>query len=223
MQESVLHKHQHTIILTMDDEHIHKGIEKDDDFYEHHMLEFIRENLCGGTFIDCGANFGNHTVFFSKFCADKVIAIEPVPHNYELLIKNIVDNNCTGVYPVNIGVGSSNYFASFQKTEDQRWSQCSLNKGGGIPVVTIDSMNLDSCSLIKIDCEEMEADIIIGALSTINKFKPEIFVEIWTDAQLNGIADTLAIYGYELKERYNHAPTYHFSTKESIPVTYTRP
>lgn len=196
-------------------------------FYEHPMLKRIYELVQSGKiadklFIDCGANFGNHTVFFAALCADKVIAFEPAPENFELLKENCRVNNCDNVVLHQAGVSDKMEKACIKK--GARWSQCKVVPGeGDIQLFTIDSMRLSECSAIKIDVEDMEMAVLKGAKKTIARFKPDIFIEVWADTMLQEITTLLRGFGYELKERYNHAPTYHFSVNDDIPVTYTKP
>lgn len=42
--------------------------------------------------IDIGANFGYHTLLFSKECSENVIAFEPQIQNFELLEENVKIN-----------------------------------------------------------------------------------------------------------------------------------
>jgi Met-10+ like-protein len=52
-------------------------------FYEREELEIIATHFKGGTFVDIGANVGNHSIFAAKFLgASKVIAFEPNPTAY---------------------------------------------------------------------------------------------------------------------------------------------
>src|SRR5262249_4932914 len=43
--------------------------------------------------------------------------------------------------------------------------------------VTIDSLALPSCHLIKVDVEGMELDVLEGASSTLRQFRPLLYVE----------------------------------------------
>ena len=49
--------------------------------------------------------------------------------------------------------------------------------GEDTPVVTLDSLALKSCRLIKVDVEGMETDVLRGARETIRKRRPILFVE----------------------------------------------
>ena len=44
-------------------------------------------------FWDVGANIGDSSIYFALKGAKKVIALEPLPANYEMAVKNIELNN----------------------------------------------------------------------------------------------------------------------------------
>src|SRR5438067_6170352 len=50
-------------------------------------------------------------------------------------------------------------------------------QGEIVPLVTIDSLDLPSCHLIKIDVEGMELDVLEGANRTLQQFRPLRYVE----------------------------------------------
>src|SRR5262249_50910351 len=51
------------------------------------------------------------------------------------------------------------------------------SQGETVPLVTIDSLALPSCHLIKIDVEGMEIDVLEGAKNTLQQFRPLLYVE----------------------------------------------
>lgn len=197
-------------------------------FYEHPMLAWIHRNVPhGGTWVDVGANVGNHAVFFGKFMADTLVAFEPVERNYQHLRRNLAAN-CPGPFDkvLQAGAGSEAGTMAYDDPEGgTRWSQVKLSKDGAhtVPVVTIDSLGLKDVRLIKFDCEGMEAVAVLGAIETIRRDLPELFIEIWEDKELSRFKADLGLMGYRLIERFGHAPTYHFSASGRYPVTYRKP
>ena len=49
--------------------------------------------------------------------------------------------------------------------------------GEEIPVITLDSLGLAYCHLIKIDVEGMELDVLEGAVDTVARHQPVLYVE----------------------------------------------
>ncbi len=183
-------------------------------FYEHWLLDFIKDNVKGGTWIDGGANFGNHTVFFDKFCDnEKVIAIEPVELNYNFLHENVRRNKCDKTTLFKGGLSNKHIKATSKKGGAGRNSQFIMVEGRGpIQLTTIDRMQLRDVKLIKLDIEGGELRALMGARETLEKYKPELFIEIWENKA--AFDKYLAQFGYEAKQRYCHAPVYHYSVND---------
>lgn len=195
---------------------------------EYHMLDWIAANIPnGGIWIDAGANVGNHAIPFS-FKAELVIAYEPMPQNFGLLERNCAPHR--RILPIRAGVGdrAGEMGAHLGGTgQNCQWilDDNPSDDGWRIPVVTIDGSIPEGreVRVIKLDVEGMEPQAISGAWNTIGLWRPELFIEIWDDAQLDRIRAVLATLGYKLIERWNHSPTYHFSASGRYPVTYTKP
>jgi len=65
-------------------DHIYKSIAQSGNFYEidllnyiYHIKPFIYSKKHKNIILDVGANIGNHSIFFSSFISDHLIAIEP--------------------------------------------------------------------------------------------------------------------------------------------------
>ncbi len=80
------------------------------DIYESSSLS------CGGVVIDIGAGIGDYSLLASKKVGKKgrVIAIEPNPFDYEILLKNITANSATNVFPINVGISNSHGYDSIE-------------------------------------------------------------------------------------------------------------
>lgn len=64
--------------------------------YEKFSLRLLRNMLPeNGTFLDVGTHYGAYSLFAAKKCNSKVISVEPVDENFELLSLNIKENNLT--------------------------------------------------------------------------------------------------------------------------------
>jgi hypothetical protein len=64
--------------------------------------------------------------------------------------------------------------------QENNYGGINLRAGGAgerVPVVTIDSLELPACALIKVDVEGMELDVLRGATQTIKRHRPRLFVE----------------------------------------------
>jgi FkbM family methyltransferase len=147
------------------------------------LLRFCRE---GDVVVDVGANIGSHTVTFAKAVGANgaVFALEPQRLAFQLLCGNIALNILTNVHSLQKAAGAQ---AGRAKIPALSWNEphnfgavSILNEslpGDEVEVVTLDSLALPSCRLIKIDVEGMEPDVVAGARETIGKYQPILFVE----------------------------------------------
>jgi FkbM family methyltransferase len=147
------------------------------------LLRFCRD---GDVVVDVGANIGSHTIAFAKAVGANgaVFALEPQRLPFQLLCGNIALNVLTNVHALQKAAGAQ---AGRAKIPALPWDEphnfgavSILNRsspGDDIEVVTLDSLTLPSCRLIKVDVEGMEPDVLAGARDTIKKCRPLLFVE----------------------------------------------
>ena len=186
-----------------------KEVEKHGKFFEYGMLEAIeklpyRPGIC----MDIGANVGNHTVFFSMFCEfDGIWAYEPSSNSFELLFRNIKNNKCNNVCPINLAIGSDYGIISMTNNkENPSWNEVKCGNDIAIEPIT----TREKVALMKIDVEGYELEVIKGAYKVIEREKPELFIE-WHDGYepiLNALPK-----GYRYVKTYNNAPSHHFTAK----------
>lgn len=169
--------------------------------------------------IDCGANMGIYTVSWAHRMAGwgNVIAIEAQERIFYALAGNIAINNCFNAKAINAAVSSScgtlripnlDYrkpasFGSFELKQLSQpenigqpidYSNASLVD---VPMVSIDSLKLKRCDLIKIDVEGMEVEVLDGAANTILQHRPIVFVET-IKSDKNAISTRLLSSGYRI-------------------------
>lgn len=147
------------------------------------LLRFCGES---DVVLDVGANIGSHTCAFAKAVGENgtVFAFEPQRMAFQLLCGNIALNVLTNVRGLQKAAGASNGHANIPAlpwNEPHNFGAVSiLNEslpGEEVEMVTVDSLALDSCRLIKIDVEGMEPDVLAGARDTIVRCQPILFVE----------------------------------------------
>ena len=139
----------------------------------------------GGTILDVGANIGTHTVALSKKVGTngRVIAFEPQRMIYQNLCANVSLNRLTNVDCFQKGVGEENTVFDvpiMDPDTQQNFGAFKINEyktGEPVEIITIDSLSLEACSLIKVDVESMEKEVLAGANDTIRQFRPLMFVE----------------------------------------------
>jgi FkbM family methyltransferase len=145
------------------------------------LLHFLRPN---DLFIDVGANIGAYTILASSEIKAKTISIEPLESTYLKLLENISINKINkNVKALNIGLGSKIEELYFTKSLDTI-NHVTFKKDINTAIVKIDTLdyllkNNDCPSLIKIDVEGFEAEVINGAKKTLsNKLLKAIIIEL---------------------------------------------
>jgi len=149
--------------------------------------------------LDIGANLGVHTIEWAKHMAGwgYVTAVEAQERIYYALGGNIALNNCFNARALNIAIADTNTtmkipkpdycspgsFGSLELQEGPRnefiGQSISYNNDSmvEIDVRTIDSFTLPRLDLLKIDVEGMEMAVLEGAIETIKKQRPVMFIE----------------------------------------------
>lgn len=165
-------------------------------------LNFLKQMITpNSVVIDAGANIGTHTVWFSKL-AKTVIAFEPQRIAFQTLCANVSLNHCLNVYTLNAALGDHDGFITVPVRD-----QYKVNNFGGVPLAgvtegekttltTIDSLELEQCDFIKADIEGMEAEFLIGAIGTIEKYRPILYMEA-DGAEASAAIEMLNEFGYD--------------------------
>lgn len=138
----------------------------------------------GGTYVDIGANVGNHSLYVAAFLSPaKVIPFEPNVAAYKLLLANVAMNGFGSVFDLSwLGLGLSDKpgegFAMEQRTRNLGASRM-LPGGGDLRVVAGDeALAGESPDFIKIDVESMELQVLNGLEATVKRCGPWMLIEV---------------------------------------------
>jgi FkbM family methyltransferase len=146
----------------------------------------FRELREGDAVVDVGAHVAVFTLMASRR-ARRVVAIEPHPFNYKLLLKNIALNKLTNVTPVNVAL--SNYCGNAKlyiaknsgahTIEEEMVDRYKIkhhfdvDKYVEVKVKTLDSLadelELDEVTFIKVDPEGSELNVLKEAERTLKE------------------------------------------------------
>lgn len=186
-------------------------------FYETSDLYLLDDHFPqGGTFVDIGANIGNHSLYFALILgAGRVIPFEPNPLCYRLLIQNVLVNRCLDRFDLGrLGVGLADVQADGYGMETRAHNlgaAALLPDQGAIAVHRGDEMLRDADpDLIKIDVEGMELAVLDGLSALLARRRPKLFVEVGHDNDA-GFRDWTAHAGYRVlleRRRYRRATNY---------------
>lgn len=146
--------------------------------------------------IDCGANIGLTSVFFSnKFPNAKIIAIEPDMDNFKMLKKNII--YYPNIIPLNIGVWSKNCFLKVKDAAADKWSfefeetndsQCATEAWSIASL--IERFNILKIDILKIDIEGGEKELFEKGSEMWLPSVKTLVIELH-DRKKNGCSDAL--------------------------------
>lgn len=137
------------------------------------------------SFIDIGANIGNHSLFFSDTFKN-VHAFEPNPSAYSLLKANASLCRSSNIETYMIGLGDQKCSTTLYASQGNAGASTSIKENKRLDSISI-TMHIDRLDsyinslgdvrCIKIDVEGMELQVLQGSQETINKFKPLIIFE----------------------------------------------
>lgn len=153
--------------------------------YEGRELGLIKRVMpLGGTYVDIGANVGNHALYVAAFLSPiKVIPFEPNVAAYKLLLANVAMNGFGGVFDLSwLGLGLSDKpgegFAMERRTRNLGASRM-LPGQGELRVVTGDeALAGENPDFIKIDVESMELQVLNGLDATLKRCGPWMLIEV---------------------------------------------
>jgi FkbM family methyltransferase len=139
----------------------------------------------GSVILDVGANIGTHTLSLASLVQNEgyVFSFEPQRLAFEFLCANILINNLTNVFPMHVGISNEPgellipVINPAIKVNTAGFTIEGHKTGDVVRIITLDSIQLTRCNLIKIDVEGMELKVLEGARQTIQNHRPILFVE----------------------------------------------
>lgn len=179
--------------------------------YEPHTMAtalfLLQEVVSHRNFFDIGANIGVYSFFLASVLEAEELAIhafEPTP-NLASIARQIAEDNCLSYQVEELAMGSSCGSAELhlsQKTD----SSNSLLKGfrKSIKSITVALDTVDNYSqkvgfmpsVIKIDTEATEPDVLLGCSETIRKNRPWIICEVLAGRTESKLMEVMKPYGY---------------------------
>lgn len=148
----------------------HGGVNNGDLVHGFLQEDYGKLPIKNKTIIDIGSNIGDTPIYFALHGAKKVIGLEPFPKNYDLLNKNIIENNLLDKITILLaGCSSKNGTITINPNYESNHESKLIEfvDGKHIPLLTLDDIlkqyNVPDESILKMDCEGCENDIIISA------------------------------------------------------------
>jgi len=183
--------------------------------FEQAEIEFFARLIASAVapiVLDVGANIGLHSLHWAVANPHAAVyAFEPCPATREILQRNVHRNSLqTSVTIVPHAVSSQSGQAQFFACADSAFSSLKDTHRErvieiiDVAVTTVDDFVADAgltrLFLIKIDVEGFEKEVILGAMNALQRFRPDLFVEIYRGTHSNpdpeGTVQLLSALGY---------------------------
>jgi FkbM family methyltransferase len=180
--------------------------------------EFV-QSLCqrvrpGDTCIDVGGNIGYYCLLMATLVGTqgRIITFEPVAENLAVLRENISLNNLKNVELVHSALGAQPGTLSLIRGDEGTISSTPSVSGYAVKdsrstvevqVNTLDAFIQASSyrpSLIKIDVEGAEMDVLRGAIKTLRTMQPTVLVEVhgWDHVSSGAMKDLFSAVDYQI-------------------------
>lgn len=164
-------------------DYISRMIKQTHQFYEQPFLTFLKDHFPNQkNILDIGAHIGNHSLFFANYLhCQQIFSFEPFPPNIELFRHNLSKYNKCILYETALSdrVGKMVLY----NTEHNNCGGFSLHKQEKsfvvqeVDVVPLDHFQFTDITLIKLDVENHETEVLRGGKQTILENKPTIVLE----------------------------------------------
>jgi len=161
---------------------------KDNGLFEKHLIEWCKQ-LCNKekVFLDIGAHSGTYTIELAPY-SKHVYSFEPQKMTYYSLCGSVALSGMTNIDCLQLGLGSKDqtgiqtlHIVSNDgggSTLHREGHEHELKRTEQIQVVTLDSIGItDTVGFIKMDVEENELQVLLGAKELIQRCRPKILFE----------------------------------------------
>jgi FkbM family methyltransferase len=171
------------------------------------ILSLVRP---GDHVVDAGANIGFHSLALARTVGPdgSVTAIEPQRFCFQLLCANLTVNQLTHVLPIRAAMGDAPGLARIPRLDPEARHNAGATKvlepgqtegeTDEVAMITLDSLRLQRCDLIKIDTEGFEDRVVAGGRDALRTLRPVLYVEVHDREKLKALVGLLRPLEYAL-------------------------
>lgn len=177
--------------------------------WEHETIEFICKHA-DGDIVHAGTYFGDFLPALSKAAGDNLIwAFEPVQENFHCAAITVLLNDLQNVHLHHAALGSSETPLSFKTVDDKGKSLGGSSHASAAGTTTVPQLVLDrvipsdrKVSVLQLDVEHFEGDVLRGARELVRRNRPIIILENVPEgfAEEAGYGHTRTIHGNSVFE-----------------------
>jgi FkbM family methyltransferase len=141
----------------------------------------------GDVVFEVGAYIGYHAMRLSELVGNsgKIIAIEAIPSNYEIMKKNIEMNDIKNIIPINVAIWKNKGVIPMNMNEHQKNSAVenivNANKKVDLPCDTIDNifrkLNIKEVDFVRIQTNGAELEALEGMVEIL-EHRPKLLVAV---------------------------------------------
>ncbi len=193
------------------DRYIGRSLDLYGEFSEQEVELFGTFLQPGALVLEAGSNVGAHTLALSALVGSEgaVIAFEPQRLVFHLLCANLALNSITNVFAYQKAVGAADgtvLVPQIDPASEANWGGLSLGaweQGEPVPVTWLDGMRFPRLDLLKADVEGMEEQVLAGAVETIARHRPVLYLEDDRPELSESLRARIRSLGYKI---HNHMP-----------------
>jgi FkbM family methyltransferase len=163
----------------------------------------LREGMVA---LDVGANVGYHAITMARAVglSGRVVAFEPDPFNYELLRCNLMINDIRNVCTIRSAAGDYNGVTEFTLDDFNAGDHRSYRRANApdskvirVPIVKVDDvLTYQAVDLVLTDTQAFDHRVIKGMGDLIERCRPTMLVEYWTEGLTELGVDPSAVIEY---------------------------
>ncbi|MBO0892897.1 MAG: FkbM family methyltransferase [Acidimicrobiales bacterium] len=196
--------------------------------YEEVILRLVNSLTSPGDHIvDVGAHLGNHSVYWA-LSGRRVSAFEPNPPVAEILERNVRANGLAQSVTISpLALGARGGAGRLVIGDAHNLGEVSVEPDdhGPVEVARLDDLDLDQFSILKVDVEGHEAEVLAGATATLERHRPYVVAEALDGA--GSVTEQLHPLGYRRLlpslTRFPRTFLYAPSVKAASRAVLTRP
>ena len=174
--------------------------------YERQLLVDVHQQARPGTALDVGAHVGNHTLYMAAITGLRVHAFECHAPTADRLRGNVELNPTLDIDVHDYALGSAKGTGSltagrwveFDPTRDDN-GHLDPDDAGTVEVrVFDDEFHVDDLSIVKVDVEGTEAQVLVGMVDHLDRCSPLVYAETHSADAHDAIAAVLEPLGYSM-------------------------
>ena len=142
----------------------------------------------GDIVFEVGAYIGFYAMKASELVSNngKIFAIEAIPENFNILAKNIYENNIKNIIPINKAISNNNNKDTIYRSEGQRASfdKSIINTKEKVKILStrIDDIltdyNLSKVDFVRIQINGGELNALEGSKNLLNHYRPKLLIAV---------------------------------------------